>query len=190
MHGRSNRGQRAKTGSARGAAGGGVGRLEKRRRRRRLPMLDGLAGGRRGFSDPVFGMSVVFAALVMYDAQGVRREAGNHAKILNKLTEAGGSESKSITATSNSEEVASVLSASEKANSYMGLLETYSLRKPGTSSSKLNENPCLKAEAKKPLEELSRSCRPLNESVGHTEIQVLVGALLGFIISLAVDTMM
>ncbi|XP_042422028.1 uncharacterized protein LOC122009799 [Zingiber officinale] len=44
-----------------------------------------LLGLDRGFSDSVFGMSVVFAALFMYDAQGARREVGIHAKILNKI---------------------------------------------------------------------------------------------------------
>ncbi|KAL5997606.1 hypothetical protein ACLOJK_008536 [Asimina triloba] len=41
-------------------------------------------GLERGFSDSIFGMSVVFAGLVMYDAQGVRREVGIHAKVLNR----------------------------------------------------------------------------------------------------------
>ncbi|CAM8943164.1 unnamed protein product [Rhodiola kirilowii] len=31
----------------------------------------------RGFADPIFGMAVVYASLVMYDAQGVRREVGD-----------------------------------------------------------------------------------------------------------------
>lgn len=40
-----------------------------------------------GFSSNLFAMSVVFALVVMYDAAGVRRAAGQQAKILNKLVE-------------------------------------------------------------------------------------------------------
>lgn len=38
-----------------------------------------------GVSSPLFAMSVVFAVIVMHDAVGVRRAAGEQAKILNKM---------------------------------------------------------------------------------------------------------
>lgn len=38
-----------------------------------------------GFQSPVFALTVAFAAVVMYDAMGVRRAAGEHAKALNKM---------------------------------------------------------------------------------------------------------
>lgn len=38
-----------------------------------------------GFDSFPFAMSAVFAIIVMHDARGVRRETGEHAKILNKL---------------------------------------------------------------------------------------------------------
>ena len=38
-----------------------------------------------GFSSPEFALSLAFAAVVMYDAMGVRRAAGEQAKVLNKL---------------------------------------------------------------------------------------------------------
>ncbi len=34
-----------------------------------------------------FAMALVFAIVIMHDASGVRREAGNHAKILNEIME-------------------------------------------------------------------------------------------------------
>ncbi len=34
-----------------------------------------------------FGMALIFAIIIMHDASGVRREAGNHAKILNEIME-------------------------------------------------------------------------------------------------------
>jgi len=40
-----------------------------------------------GFSSTAFAISVVLALVVMYDAAGVRRAAGQQAKILNKIVE-------------------------------------------------------------------------------------------------------
>ncbi len=37
-----------------------------------------------GISSPVFALAVMFAFVTMYDAMGVRREAGVHARLLNK----------------------------------------------------------------------------------------------------------
>lgn len=37
-----------------------------------------------GVNSPVFALAVMFAFVTMYDAMGVRREAGEHAKLLNK----------------------------------------------------------------------------------------------------------
>ncbi len=38
-----------------------------------------------GFSSPTFALAVCFAGIVMYDAMGVRRAAGEQAKVLNKM---------------------------------------------------------------------------------------------------------
>lgn len=38
-----------------------------------------------GFSSPEFALALAFAVVVMYDAMGVRRAAGEQAKVLNKL---------------------------------------------------------------------------------------------------------
>lgn len=40
-----------------------------------------------GLSSPLFAIMFVFAMVVMYDAMGVRREAGNQARVLNRLLE-------------------------------------------------------------------------------------------------------
>lgn len=40
-----------------------------------------------GFSSSEFAMSLCFAIVVMYDAMGVRRAAGEQAKVINKMTE-------------------------------------------------------------------------------------------------------
>lgn len=38
-----------------------------------------------GFESPVFGVAVVFACIVMYDATGVRRETGKQATVINQI---------------------------------------------------------------------------------------------------------
>ena len=47
-----------------------------------------------GLQSPLFTLSLVMACIVMYDATGVRRAAGEHAKVLNQLLV---SESESMT---------------------------------------------------------------------------------------------
>jgi acid phosphatase family membrane protein YuiD len=44
------------------------------------------AGIQYGFDSFAFAISTVLAIIVMHDARGVRREAGEHAKILNELS--------------------------------------------------------------------------------------------------------
>src|SRR5690625_2682839 len=38
-----------------------------------------------GISSPIFAVSFVFSIIIMFDATGIRREAGEHAVILNQL---------------------------------------------------------------------------------------------------------
>jgi len=40
---------------------------------------------KEGFTSPLFAMAIIFAVVVMYDAMGVRRAAGEQAKVLNKI---------------------------------------------------------------------------------------------------------
>ena len=40
-----------------------------------------------GLGHPYFAVAVVFATIVMYDATGIRRAAGQHAELLNDLVE-------------------------------------------------------------------------------------------------------
>ena len=42
-------------------------------------------GRQYGFDSAIFAISVIFAFIVMYDAAGVRRAAGEQAKILNRM---------------------------------------------------------------------------------------------------------
>lgn len=47
-----------------------------------------MCGWTGGFGSPVFALSFIFAAIVMRDALGVRREAGKHAASIKQLAEA------------------------------------------------------------------------------------------------------
>lgn len=41
----------------------------------------------QGVDNPIFALALLFAFIVMYDASGVRRASGEHAKIINKLVQ-------------------------------------------------------------------------------------------------------
>ena len=49
-----------------------------------------MIGKNYGVDSAIFGLSVVFAFVVMYDAAGVRRAAGKQAKLLNKIVQTPG----------------------------------------------------------------------------------------------------
>lgn len=82
-----------------------------------------MIGKNYGINSAIFGLSVVFAFVVMYDAAGVRRAAGKQAKLLNKIVQT-----------------------------------------PGLSNVEVTER--------------------LQEVLGHTPIQVFVGAFIGLIVGL------
>ncbi|KAJ6830083.1 uncharacterized protein M6B38_126040 [Iris pallida] len=147
-------------------------------------------GLERGFSDSVFGMSVVFAALVMYDAQGVRKEAGNHAKVLNRILKAeeASINSKPRTSSLNTRDILPLVTLSEKANSYTSDSESYSLQESQLTSR--SAMPSLKVDTKEISENIYSNYTPLTERLGHTQLEVLVGALLGFVVSLTVGAIL
>lgn len=85
--------------------------------------LTTMIGKTQGVESPMFAIAVIFSAVVMYDAAGVRRAAGKQAKLLNKIVQT-----------------------------------------PGLTGVEVSEK--------------------LIEALGHTPIQVLVGALIGLIVGL------
>jgi acid phosphatase family membrane protein YuiD len=52
--------------------------------------LTTMIGKSEGINSPLFAVAVIFSAVVMYDASGVRRAAGKQAKLLNKIVETPG----------------------------------------------------------------------------------------------------
>ncbi|KAL7186965.1 hypothetical protein ACSBR2_028634 [Camellia fascicularis] len=153
----------------------------------------------RGLSDAVFGLAVVYASLIMYDAQGVRREVGIHAKVLNRVLLQNSTSSNDANdlidsqprkSSSNSESFeplfleeadtfqakqtnAKLLLRSENRKSQSGILISSSLASD------------VEGESKK----IGNSWALLKESVGHNEIEVIAGALLGLFVSFAVYTL-
>lgn len=49
-----------------------------------------MIGKEYGINSAIFGLSIIFAFVVMYDAAGVRRAAGKQAKLLNKIVQTPG----------------------------------------------------------------------------------------------------
>lgn len=85
--------------------------------------LTTMVGRSQGTTSPMFGIALIFSLVVMYDATGVRREAGKQAHLLNEI-----------------------------------------INTPGLSQVQVKEK--------------------LVEALGHTPIQVFVGALVGFVIGM------
>ena len=52
--------------------------------------LSTMIGKTYGVNSAIFGLSLVFSFVVMYDAAGVRRAAGKQAKLLNKIVQTPG----------------------------------------------------------------------------------------------------
>lgn len=90
--------------------------------------LAATTGIQYGLDSFPFSISVVFAIIVMHDARGVRKEAGEHAKILNRM----------ITT--------------------------------------------LRSQGHNPLTEIN-----LKEFIGHTSLQVFVGAIIGILAAIIVN---
>ena len=57
-----------------------------------------------GLESPIFAIAIIFSAVVMYDAAGVRRAAGKQAELLNKIVETPG-----LTSVQMSEKLVEVL---------------------------------------------------------------------------------
>ena len=49
--------------------------------------LSTIVGLNRGFDSTIFGVTLYFSLIVMYDAAGLRRAAGQQARVINKMME-------------------------------------------------------------------------------------------------------
>uniref|UniRef100_A0A0E0E2I4 Uncharacterized protein n=1 Tax=Oryza meridionalis TaxID=40149 RepID=A0A0E0E2I4_9ORYZ len=132
---------------------------------------------------------------------GVRREVGNHARVLNKLLtlrekitqnpdDNSLSSSTSELHSSKPETVAELVSVAEKLGSSQdSSANPFPIHSSGTKSSRLNALQSSETEVTEFTqlkEAYAEECDRLSESVGHTELQVAAGALLGFLVTLVV----
>ncbi|XP_050234327.1 uncharacterized protein LOC126682632 isoform X2 [Mercurialis annua] len=121
-------------------------------------------------------LRVVYAGLVMYDAQGVRREVGNHARMLNKM------QSKMQFYSKDDDD----LIVSQRATA--GEQIDTSLSKGSRNAPLLLKSLNQKLISSVQEETGNTLTRPalLKESIGHSEVEVIAGAFLGFLVTLAV----
>lgn len=122
----------------------------------------------------------------MYDAQGVRREVGVHARTLNKaLTMSQPNTYSSSDANGLINSSSKNLLANSESDNSLNLKERSTLRPVLASDRRVNSS-CLTDDIGKGSESSGPISSPLKESIGHTEIEVAAGALLGLVASLAV----
>lgn len=139
--------------------------------------------------------------------QGVRREVGNHAKVLNKTLpesarmssvptkDRGRINPKPKTSSSpslKSDSFGSLLSeeansfSSEPTNGPLVSLSDNKIRQ--TTETQMSSG--LGTDAEQGLERAGNRSTLLKESIGHTEVEVTAGALLGFLVGLAMYSIM
>lgn len=158
-------------------------------------------GIERGFSDAIFGLAVVYASLVMYDAQGVRREVGIHAKALNRVLLQNSIPLKDVDSTIDSQRRISFSNQENIESIFLEEADSFSTKDRNAEILVGSENrkgqigmlsSCsLASDAKGETEKVAKSwdVPALKESVGHNEFEVIAGALLGLFVSLAVYNM-
>lgn len=138
------------------------------------------------------------SGLDLYLLQGVRREVGNHAKVLNKVLD-------HSVPTKDTDDVIDTQSGTSYPRSLESLGQILSKEAGSISSKPTNSSLLLQPDDKRRQtsqavlsteqadveeERTTDNLIPLKESIGHTEIEVIAGALLGFFVSLAVYTIM
>lgn len=95
---------------------------------------------------------VLYISWILLPLQGVRREVGKHARVLNKLT------------------------SNARISKEMSLIKGNKVMKPSKALQS---------------EEISEEVvTPLKESIGHSEVEVIAGALFGFLVSFGVYSLM
>ncbi|KAL0537556.1 hypothetical protein IC582_026535 [Cucumis melo] len=156
-----------------------------------------ILGAERGLADSIFGITVVYASLIMYDAQGVRREVGKHAKALNKLSQ---TERPMNSSSPYKDQDLRVDSQFEKrislslnrnleiGNPILSEESTKALTVPSPVKQDVTSSSVANDLEEGSIKEASSSWKPFKESIGHTEIEVAAGALLGFTVSLITNS--
>lgn len=114
-----------------------------------------------GFASPEFALALVLAAIVMYDAMGVRRAAGEQAKVLNQMIQ------------SMSLNIRQMVIKEKKKRLRKYLQDRKKIVSPIDEEEEEQVNNNLADQGTALLKEL----------LGHTPIEVLAGAILGTIVA-------
>lgn len=110
-----------------------------------------------GISSSEFALAFLLAAIVIYDATGVRRAAGEHARILNKLID-------------------------EMPDDVVDEIIARRVEDPGKVKELLSHMKRLSSREGKEKDEEEE--KPLKEFLGHTPLEVIAGALLGILVAM------
>ncbi len=110
-----------------------------------------------GFTSPVFALSLVFSAVVMYDAMGVRRAAGEQAKVLNKIVEMTSDNIREMFAPKKTKDIKNLF------------VRRKNMEPDPENVRKMEEGKAL-----------------LKELLGHTPLEVLAGAILGIAVAMLI----
>lgn len=110
-----------------------------------------------GFDSPVFALALVFAAVVMYDAMGVRRAAGEQAKVLNKIV------------AMTSDNIREMFAPKQKKDIKHLFSRRKNMEPDPENTRKMEEGKAL-----------------LKELLGHTPLEVLAGAIVGITVAMLV----
>lgn len=112
-----------------------------------------------GYSSPEFGLAVAFAAIVMYDAMGVRRAAGEQAKVINKM-------------------IFDFPFFKRKYPVEKEIYEDWELIKA------LQKDKIYEGKFSEEGEEIPILSKELKEFLGHTPVEVLGGCVLGILVAM------
>ncbi|KAK4773434.1 hypothetical protein SAY87_028453 [Trapa incisa] len=142
----------------------------------------------RGFSDSIFGLAVVYASIVMYDAQGVRMEVGKHAQVMNRVL-IDNSIGRNIQSSNGKSTVLSSCSI-EQTDYEETMVGSYNYSRSAVASTLLREDGRKEEETEEEAVGAgSRLISPLKETVGHTRVEVMAGALLGFLVGVILNVL-
>ncbi|KAG9154491.1 hypothetical protein Leryth_024647 [Lithospermum erythrorhizon] len=130
-------------------------------------------GLERGFGDSIFGLAVVYAGLVMYDAQGVRREVGIHAKTLNMALL--DTQFDSASSSKEPNDFSNISPPKSRSDRNTSDLEVDGFQRKQIKDALLLEAEIVPEIASR-VEEVPKNVytsSPLKESIGHTELEVI-----------------
>lgn len=138
-----------------------------------------------GVASPEFAISVLFAAVVMYDAMGVRRAAGEHARVINAMLDEWDVQLNGFIAfykkTMKQHPLLSKLIPSET-SAKEEKSESENEQELENKTENIEYPPIKHTDARGREFELENV--ELKEFLGHTPIEVMAGALLGITVAL------